>query len=97
ATYLRTVLRSTPNEAATSAFGRPAYQCTRISVTSITVKLLLAIGFPRCRTRCRQRRLGTTRTRPPAARRGAYVVPMGNSVIGVGNYLIARPPPRGIS
>src|SRR5262245_45227237 len=44
AMYLRIVLRSSPNEADTSLIDRPACQWTSISVTSITVKLLLAIG-----------------------------------------------------
>jgi hypothetical protein len=40
-TYLRTVLRSSPSELATWALGRPAYQCSRISTTSITANDLL--------------------------------------------------------
>ena len=44
--YLRTVLRSTPKLDAMSACERPACQCTKISVTSITSKVLLATGSP---------------------------------------------------
>src|SRR5487761_1452772 len=42
-TYLATVDRSTPKLAATCLFERPAYQWARISTTSITVKVLLAM------------------------------------------------------
>ena len=35
ATYLRTVLTSTPRLADSTSFGRPACQCCRISTTSI--------------------------------------------------------------
>ena len=45
AVYLRTVLRSTPKLSATCACERPACQCTKISVTSITSNVLLATGF----------------------------------------------------
>ena len=44
ATYLRTVPRSTPKLAPTSALGRPACQCCKISTTSITSNVLLAIN-----------------------------------------------------
>ena len=47
ATYRRTVLASTPRLRATSTFGRPAYQCSRISVTSTIVNVLLAISVLR--------------------------------------------------
>ncbi len=43
AMYFRTVLGSTPTLDATTDFGRPACQCCRISTTSITSKLLLAM------------------------------------------------------
>lgn len=46
ATYLRTVPRSTPTLAATSAFGRPACQCCQISTTSIISNVLLAMFAP---------------------------------------------------
>jgi len=46
AVYLRTVLRSTPKLAAMSACERPACQCTKISVTSITSNVLLATWSP---------------------------------------------------
>src|SRR5262249_24059217 len=44
ATYRRTVLASTPRLRATSTFGRPAYQCCKISVTSTIVNVLLALS-----------------------------------------------------
>src|SRR5919198_3039481 len=44
ARYLRIVLRSTPSDTDTSLSERPAYQWTKISLTSTTSKLLLAIG-----------------------------------------------------
>jgi hypothetical protein len=44
ATYRRTVFTSTPRLRATSTFGRPAYQCCKISVTSTMVNVLLAIS-----------------------------------------------------
>ena len=46
AMYFRSVLRSTPRLAAISFFDRPACQCIKISVTSITSNVLLAIGPP---------------------------------------------------
>jgi hypothetical protein len=49
AVYLRTVFGSTPNDEHSSPIRRPACQCTRISTTSITVIVLLAIGSPRRR------------------------------------------------
>ena len=47
ATYRRTVFASTPRLRATSTFGRPAYQCCKISVTSTMVNVLLAISVLR--------------------------------------------------
>src|SRR2546430_7441217 len=44
ARYLRIVLRSTPNDTDTSLIERPAYQWMKISVTSTTSNVLLAIG-----------------------------------------------------
>src|SRR5690349_3798339 len=44
AKYLRIVLRSTPNDTDTSLSERPAYQWMKISVTSTTSNVLLAIG-----------------------------------------------------
>ena len=44
ARYLRIVLRSTPNDTDTSLIERPAYQWMKISVTSTTLNVLLAIG-----------------------------------------------------
>src|SRR5258705_4816865 len=43
-TYFRIVFLSTPSEVDTSLIERPAYQWIKISVTSTTSKLLLAIG-----------------------------------------------------
>ena len=42
-TYLRTVFTDTFKLSATTAFGRPACQCCKISTTSITSNALLAI------------------------------------------------------
>src|SRR5919197_4046013 len=63
ATYLRTVLRSTPRLRATSLMERPACQWTRISVMSTTWKVLLAtLTLPRHRCRDEEdRRSGTGR------------------------------------
>src|SRR5579859_6139421 len=44
--YLRSVLRSTSRLPAISLSERPACQCIKISVTSITSNVLLAIGLP---------------------------------------------------
>src|SRR5690242_13191038 len=44
ARYLRIVLRSTPSDTDTSLIERPAYQWMKISVTSTTSNVLLAIG-----------------------------------------------------
>ena len=46
AVYFRSVLRSTSRLPATSLSERPACQCIKISVTSITSNVLLAIGPP---------------------------------------------------
>src|SRR5215470_13159730 len=93
AMYLLAVLRSTPRLCAISLLLRPACQWTRISMMSTTSKVLLAIG-------------------PPAPRPGqeeccscpdgqvqpdTHVVPMGNYVTGLGNYVIATALPAGIS
>ena len=51
AVYLRRVLRSTPRLVASSFCDRPAYQWVKISITSITSKVLLAnvaAPLPRC-------------------------------------------------
>src|SRR5947208_2986064 len=45
-TYLRTVLRSMPSDSATTSLGRPAYQCSNTSTTSITTNDLLTIWAP---------------------------------------------------
>src|SRR5262249_56676598 len=69
ATYRRTVLTSTPRLRATSSFGRPAYQCCKISVTSTIVNVLLAISGPpsgsgRKTHSARRTRSGTSPTTP---------------------------------
>lgn len=46
ARHLRTVLRSSPRLSAISLLLLPTYQCARISVTSTTSNVLLAIGHP---------------------------------------------------
>src|SRR5216684_246607 len=90
ATYLRTVLASTPRLRATSTFGRPAYQCSRISVTSTIVNVLLAISVLRPEADERHTQLkgpGTEPSAPPAPRE--------TLIEGVGNYLIAAGPQLG--
>src|ERR1700730_7075236 len=47
ATYLATVVRSTPTLRATWVLLRPEYQCSRISITSIMLNVLLAMSSPR--------------------------------------------------
>src|SRR6266568_907099 len=84
ATYLRTVLASTPRLRATSTFGRPAYQCSKISVTSTIVNVLLAISVLRPEADERHTQLegpGTEPSAPPAPRE--------TLIEEVGNYLIA--------
>jgi len=88
ATYRRTVLTSTPRLRATSTFGRPAYQCCKISVTSTIVNVLLAISGPpsgsgRKTHSARRTRSGTSPTTP---------APRETLIEGVGNYLIAAGP-----
>jgi len=67
ATYLRTVLASTPRLRATTAFGRPAYQCSRISVTSTIVNVLLAIS-PSVRQRTKNSLSSEDQARNPQPR-----------------------------
>src|SRR5207253_6310632 len=70
ATYLRTVLASTPRLRATSTFARPAYQCSRISATSTIVNVLLAISCPPSSPDERQPQLEGPGTKPqPSPRR----------------------------
>ena len=88
ATYRRTVLASTPRLRATSTFGRPAYQCCRISVTSTMVNVLLAISALRPEADERHTQLEGPGAEPLRARRR-----LGKTLIeGVGNYLIAAGP-----
>src|SRR5580700_12008755 len=86
ARYFRSVLRSTPRLWAIWFFDRPACQCIKISVTSITSNVLLAIGLPpSCRTGGRLLLLDG-QVHPDT-----HVIPMGNYVSGVGNYLSVSP------
>jgi hypothetical protein len=84
ATYLRIVLRSTPSEPDISFSDLPACQCTSISVTSITSNVLLAIGPP-------SQTGGTLLLLDGQVHHDTHALPMGNYVIGVGNYVIATP------
>ena len=86
AMYLRSVLRSTPRLSAISFFDRPACQCISISVTSITSNVLLAIGLPPL-----SRTGGRLLLLDGQVHHDTHLIPMGNYVIGVGNYLSARP------
>src|SRR3954470_8139224 len=75
ATYLRTVARSTPTLAATCDFERPAYQCSKISTTSITSNPLLAITPRSSRGRARHLlRQGTGLVDPPTLITGTQPV-----------------------
>jgi hypothetical protein len=92
ATYLRTVLGSTPKLAATTTFGRPACQCCNTSITSIISNALLAIT-----PRSPRRRGGSTEHKEP--NRGPTPPrPLGKYVNGeVGNYVIVNPTQLGNS
>ena len=85
ATYLRIVLRSTPRLCDISFSDLPACQCTSISVTSITSNVLLAISLPPSQTGGRLLLLDGQ------VHHDTHAIPMGNYVIGVGNYVIATP------
>ena len=90
ATYLRTVLASTPRLRATSTFGRPAYQCCKISVTSTIVNVLLAISVLRPEQDERPHSARRTRNGTPPRPTGTG---LGKTLIeGVGNYLIVAGP-----
>ncbi len=90
ATYWRTVFASTPRLRATSTFGRPAYQCCKISVTSTVVNVLLAISVLRPkRTKDTLSSKDQERNPPRPNRHGQ---PRENAIGGVGNYLIAAGP-----
>ena len=84
AMYLRSVLRSTPKLAASSFFDRPACQCIKISVTSITSNVLPAI-----RPRPRTGRGGRLLLLDGQIHHDTHLIPMGNYVIEVGNYVSA--------
>ncbi len=86
AMYFRSVLRSTPRLAASSFFDRPACQCTKISVTSITSNVLLAIG-----PRPLAGREGRLLLLDGQVHHDTHPIPIGNYVIEVGNYLSANP------
>ena len=88
ATYRRTVLASTPRLRATSTFGRPAYQCCKISVTSTIVNVLLAISVLRPEADEEHTQLEGPGTEPLRTCRR-----LGKTLIeGVGNYLIVAGP-----
>src|SRR3954465_7112580 len=108
AVYLRRVLRSTPRLVASSFCDRPAYQWVKISITSITSKLLLAnVHTPSLAAGHRGRSFwsSTGQTRDRHARRPHGELRdrrVGNYVIAdpsnLGNFMIAdnrRPPGRG--
>src|SRR5215472_18532294 len=83
AMYFRSVLRSTPRLSAISFFDRPACQCIKISLTSITSNVLLAISLPP------SSRTGGRLPLPDGqVHHDTHAVPMGNYVIAVGNYVI---------
>jgi hypothetical protein len=86
AMYFRSVLRSTPRLWAISFFDRPACQCIKISVTSITSNVLLAIGLPSS-----SRTGGRLLLVDGQVHHDTHAIPMGNYVIGVGNYVIVSP------
>src|SRR3954470_21830665 len=90
AVYLRNVLRSTPRLVASSFCDRPAYQWVKISITSITSKVLLAnVHAPSLAAGHRGRSFwsSTGQTRDRHARR-----PHGElRDRRVGNYVIASP------
>jgi hypothetical protein len=83
ARYLRTVLRSSPRLSAIWFLLLPAYQCARISVTSTTSNVLLAIGPPPVTT-------GEASCLPDdQARTDTPAIPMGNNVTPpAGNYVL---------
>ena len=86
ARYFRSVLRSTPRLSAISFFDRPACQCIKISVTSITSNVLLAIGPP-----SPSRTGGRLLLLDGQVHHDTHVIPMGNYVIGAGNYVSVSP------
>ena len=59
-------------------------ECISTSVTSITSNVLLAIGLP-------SQTGGTFLCLDGQIHHDTHAVPMGNYVIGVGNYVIANP------
>src|SRR3954454_9384403 len=105
AVYLRNVLRSTPRLVASSFCDRPAYQWVKISITSITSKVLLAnVHAPSLAAGHRGRSFwsSTGQTRDRHARRPHGELRdrrVGNYVIAdpsnLGNFMIADSFPRG--
>jgi len=86
AMYFRSVLRSTPRLAAISFFDRPACQCIKISVTSITSNVLLAIGLPSS-----SRTGGRFHHLDGQVHPDTHLIPMGNYVSEMRNYVSASP------
>jgi hypothetical protein len=84
------VFRASPRLPATSFFDRPACQCVKISQTSITSNVLLAIGPSVSRTKGMI--LTYRRPGPP----DTHAMTMVNNVIEVLNYVIAARPYRSI-
>ena len=81
APHRRAVLRSTSSLPAISLSDRPACQCIKISVTSITSNVLLAIGPPSSTG-------GRLLLLDGQVHHDTHAIPMGNYVIAVGNYVI---------
>ena len=86
AMYFRSVLRSTPRLCAISFFDRPACQCIKISVTSITSNVLLAIGLPSS-----SRTGGRLLLLDGQVHYDTHAIPLGNYVSAVGNYVSVSP------
>jgi hypothetical protein len=80
------VFRASPRLPATSFFDRPACQCVKISQTSITSNVLLAIGPSVPRTKGMI--LTYRRPGPP----DTHAMTMANNVIEMLNYVIAAQP-----
>src|SRR5215471_8808114 len=90
AMYFRSVLRSTPRLCAIWFFDRPACQCIKISVTSITSNVLLAIGLPSW-----SRTGGRLLLLDGQINHDTHLIPTGNYVIAAGNYVSVNPSERG--
>jgi hypothetical protein len=79
-------LRSTPRLSAISFFDRPACQCIKISVTSITSNVLLAIGLPPS-----SRTGGRLLLLDGQVHHDTHAIPKGNYVSAAGNYVSVSP------